>query len=84
MPLLAWSSQARGFFTPRAAPELREDAELVRCWYAEDNWRRRERAFALAQEVGTLAASTLARKRWALGTKSGGDPGCADLLRSGP
>jgi aryl-alcohol dehydrogenase-like predicted oxidoreductase len=49
-PLLAWSSQARGFFTDRAAPEKRDDAELVRCWYADDNWQRRERVLALAQE----------------------------------
>lgn len=50
--LLAWSSQARGFFTDRAAPERREDAELVRCWYADDNWERRARLLALAKEKG--------------------------------
>jgi aryl-alcohol dehydrogenase-like predicted oxidoreductase len=52
LPLLAWSSQARGFFTERAAPDRLDDAELVRCWYAEDNWRRRERALELAREKG--------------------------------
>jgi aryl-alcohol dehydrogenase-like predicted oxidoreductase len=50
--LLAWSSQARGFFTERAEPERREDAELVRCWYAEDNWARRARLVELAKEKG--------------------------------
>lgn len=50
--LLAWSSQARGFFTARAAPDRREDAELARCWYAEDNWERRARLCALAAERG--------------------------------
>ncbi|MBC8011146.1 MAG: aldo/keto reductase, partial [Burkholderiales bacterium] len=50
--LLAWSSQARGFFTDRAAPDRLGDAELARCWYAEDNWARRERLFALAKEKG--------------------------------
>lgn len=50
--LLAWSSQARVFFTERAAPDRCEDAELARCWYAEDNRARRERLFALAQEKG--------------------------------
>ncbi|MCU0794106.1 MAG: aldo/keto reductase [Opitutaceae bacterium] len=50
--LLAWSSQARGFFTDRAGPERRDDAELVRCWYADDNWARRARLVELAREKG--------------------------------
>lgn len=52
-PLFAWSSQARGFFTDRAGPDKRDDAELVRCWYSDDNFIRRERAIALAQKKGT-------------------------------
>jgi predicted dehydrogenase/diketogulonate reductase-like aldo/keto reductase len=48
--LLAWSSQARGFFTERAHPDKREDAELVRCWYSDDNFQRRERAIELARQ----------------------------------
>jgi len=52
--LLAWSSQARGFFTDRAAPEKRDDAELVRCWYSEDNFERRRRAVQLAEKKGVL------------------------------
>ena len=52
LPLLAWSSQARGFFTDRAGPDKREDEQLVRCWYADDNFQRRERAYALAAEKG--------------------------------
>lgn len=51
-PLLAWSSQARGFFTERAGRDKLGDQELARCWYAEDNWRRRERAHALAEKKG--------------------------------
>jgi predicted dehydrogenase/aryl-alcohol dehydrogenase-like predicted oxidoreductase len=50
--LLAWSSQARGFFTDRAHPDKREDAELVRCWYSDDNFQRRERAIELARRKG--------------------------------
>jgi predicted dehydrogenase/diketogulonate reductase-like aldo/keto reductase len=50
--LFAWSSQARGFFTDRAAPDRLDDAELVRCWYAEDNWTRRARLIELAKEKG--------------------------------
>jgi aryl-alcohol dehydrogenase-like predicted oxidoreductase len=51
-PLFAWSSQARGFFTERAGRDRREDAELVRCWYSEDNFERRARAVALAERRG--------------------------------
>jgi aryl-alcohol dehydrogenase-like predicted oxidoreductase len=52
-PLLAWSSQARGFFLEgRAAPDKREDEELVRCWYAEDNFKRLERVKELAAKRG--------------------------------
>jgi predicted dehydrogenase/aryl-alcohol dehydrogenase-like predicted oxidoreductase len=49
--LLSWSSQARGFFLPgRAAPDKRDDAELVRCWYSEDNFKRLDRAQELAKK----------------------------------
>jgi aryl-alcohol dehydrogenase-like predicted oxidoreductase len=51
MPLLAWSSQARGFFLEgRAAPDKLEDKELARCWYSDDNFRRLERAKELARK----------------------------------
>lgn len=52
IPLLAWSSQARGFFTERAGRDKRDDSELVRCWYADDNFVRRDRAYALAKKKG--------------------------------
>jgi len=52
IPLFAWSSQARGFFGERAGPGRLEDADLVRSWYAADNWERRERAVALAEKKG--------------------------------
>ncbi|GAB4252066.1 MAG: aldo/keto reductase [Candidatus Methylacidiphilales bacterium] len=52
IPLFAWSSQARGFFTPRSGPRLRYDPELVRCWYSPDNFERKRRAEVLAQEHG--------------------------------
>jgi len=54
MPLMPWSSQARGFFTERADPADTSDQELVRCWYAPDNWQRRERVVQLAQKKGVL------------------------------
>ncbi len=55
MPLFAWSSQARGFFLDgRAAPDKKEDEELVRCWYADDNFERLERARELAKKKKCL------------------------------
>ena len=54
MPLMAWSSQAQGFFAGRADPHNRSDAEFVHCWYSEDNFRRLERVNALAKERGLL------------------------------
>jgi aryl-alcohol dehydrogenase-like predicted oxidoreductase len=55
MPLMPWSSQARGFFLDgRAAPDKREDKELVRCWYSDENFKRLERAKELAKKKGVL------------------------------
>ena len=53
MPLLPWSSQARGFFVPsRAHPDKRDDSSLVESWYSEDNFRRQARAVELAAKYG--------------------------------
>ena len=67
LALFPWSSQARGFFTPRfdavrgggadgavGSPlgNQPSDAELQRCWFAEDNFGRRVRAVELAKERG--------------------------------
>jgi aryl-alcohol dehydrogenase-like predicted oxidoreductase len=49
--LLPWSSQARGFFV-RGNQDFLEDTELVRCWYAPDNFQRLARAQELAGEKG--------------------------------
>jgi aryl-alcohol dehydrogenase-like predicted oxidoreductase len=51
-PLFPWSSQARGFFTGRAAPDDRSDPELVRCYYSDGNFERLARARALGAELG--------------------------------
>ena len=53
MPLMPWSSQARGFFTGRAGKDKLADKELVRCWYSEDNFQRRQRAMELARRRRT-------------------------------
>jgi aryl-alcohol dehydrogenase-like predicted oxidoreductase len=58
MPLFPWSSQARGFFVEgRAAPDDLSDAELARCWYSDDNFRRLERARSLAAQKDTIATA---------------------------
>jgi aryl-alcohol dehydrogenase-like predicted oxidoreductase len=60
-PLVAWSSQARGFFTERACATGDQDPELVRCWYNATNLARRARAAELAARRGvSLAGVALA------------------------
>ena len=53
-PLLSWSSQARGFFV-RGDPAMQDDKELVRCWYADDNFERLKRAKDLATKHNSSA-----------------------------
>jgi aryl-alcohol dehydrogenase-like predicted oxidoreductase len=48
----AWSSQGRGFFTERAGRDRFDDEELVRTWYSERNFARRDRAVELAARLG--------------------------------
>ncbi|MEK0315474.1 aldo/keto reductase [Cohnella sp. 56] len=55
LPLLSWSSQARGFFTGRFGPDDRSDADLVRVFYSDDNWERLARAERLAADKGVTA-----------------------------
>lgn len=53
LPLMPWSSQARGFFAPgRASRDDLTDAELVRCWYSDGNFERLARARSLAASRG--------------------------------
>ena len=52
IPNFAWSSQGRGFFTDRAGRDKRDDAEIVRVWYSEKNFGRRDRAIELAGKLG--------------------------------
>ncbi|MGV3551598.1 aldo/keto reductase [Rhizobium sp.] len=48
----AWSSQGRGFFTDHAGRDKLDNEELVRCWYSEKNFGRRDRAIELAEKLG--------------------------------
>ena len=53
LPLVPWSSQARGFFVPgRAHPEKRSDEDLVRGWYSDENFERLRRCNELAERFG--------------------------------
>jgi aryl-alcohol dehydrogenase-like predicted oxidoreductase len=52
LALMPWSSQARGFFTERAHDT--SDAEMVRCWHSDDNWKRRQRVLELSGKRGVL------------------------------
>ncbi len=52
LPLIAWSSQARGFFSGRFSPEDRSNADMVRVYYNEENFARLERARELAAQKG--------------------------------
>jgi predicted dehydrogenase/aryl-alcohol dehydrogenase-like predicted oxidoreductase len=47
MPLMPWSSQARGFFVV-GDRQYHADASLERCWYSDDNFRRLDHARQLA------------------------------------
>ncbi|GAE29617.1 aldo/keto reductase [Halalkalibacter hemicellulosilyticus] len=55
IPILSWSSQARGFFTGRFSPEDRSNEDLVRVFYSDANWERLRRAEELAVEKGVTA-----------------------------
>ncbi|QPB19242.1 aldo/keto reductase [Rhizobium sp. 007] len=52
IPNFAWSSQGRGFFTDRAGRDKHGDEEIVRCWYSDRNFGRRDRANELANKLG--------------------------------
>jgi aryl-alcohol dehydrogenase-like predicted oxidoreductase len=52
MPLFAWSSQARGFFTGRFSPEDTADEMMARVYYHPDNWERLRRATELGKARG--------------------------------
>lgn len=57
MPIFAWSSQARGFFSGRYSPEMTEGAtqdaqNVIRTYYSAANWERYRRASELAKEKG--------------------------------
>ncbi len=52
IPNFSWSSQARGFFTDLAGRDKRGNEEMVRVWYNDRNFARRDRAVELAAKLG--------------------------------
>ena len=54
IPLLPWSSQARGFFLDDTSRTFSADPERVRCWFSDDNFERLNRARELAKRYGVL------------------------------
>ena len=52
IPNFSWSSQSRGFFTDRAGRDKRDNDEMVRTWYSDANFGRRDRAIELASKLG--------------------------------
>jgi aryl-alcohol dehydrogenase-like predicted oxidoreductase len=54
-PLLAWSSQANGFFSERFAPGRIDDPDVARVYDDPANWERRSRAERLGADLGATA-----------------------------
>jgi 1-deoxyxylulose-5-phosphate synthase len=55
MPLFAWSSQARGFFTGRFSPDDLQDEFILRVYHSQENWERLRRAQELGRRKGYTA-----------------------------
>lgn len=51
-PLMPWSSQARGFFSGAFTPENRDNGDMVRVYYNDDNFERLARAKEFGKKRG--------------------------------
>lgn len=69
IPLIAWSSQARGFFTGRYTPEMRRTAsptqnpltaKMIEIYCTDDNFERLRRAEKLGRKKGGYSATQIA------------------------
>lgn len=54
LPLIAWSSQAEGFFANRFSPEDLSNEEIVEVYYNQENWEKLKRVNQLADKKGCL------------------------------
>jgi 1-deoxyxylulose-5-phosphate synthase len=56
MPIFAWSSQARGFFSGRYTAgmtgETKDQENVIRTYFSDENWERYRRAESLAGKKG--------------------------------
>src|SRR5438874_4014332 len=59
MPLFAWSSQARGFFSGRYSPDQLDDL-MTRVYDSPENWARSQRAGDLGRQKGGYTANQVA------------------------
>jgi aryl-alcohol dehydrogenase-like predicted oxidoreductase len=60
LPLFSWSAQARGFFSGRFRPDVRDNPDMVRVYYTDENFERLRRATQLGQEKGGYSAVQVA------------------------
>ncbi len=60
LPLFAWSSQARGFFSGRFTPDRLEDPLMRRVYDSPENWARFSRAGELGERKGGYSANQVA------------------------
>jgi len=74
MPLIAWSSQARGFFTGRYTPRMRDKMDtiedgftrrMLEVYGTDENFERLKRARRLARKKGRFTATQIVLA-WAL------------------
>jgi 1-deoxyxylulose-5-phosphate synthase len=56
LPVVAWSAQAKGFFSGRFAPSVHDDPYVEKVFYHQDNWERLARATHFAAERGCTTA----------------------------
>ncbi|WP_314067484.1 aldo/keto reductase [uncultured Vagococcus sp.] len=54
LPLIAWSSQAEGFFAGRFDRHNLDNQEIVDVYYSSENWEKYDRVQLLAQQKGVL------------------------------
>lgn len=54
LPLIAWSSQAEGFFAGRFDRNDLSNQEIVDVYYSEENWQKYDRVQRLAEQKGVL------------------------------
>src|SRR5688500_12419594 len=52
IPNFAWPIQARGLFSDRGGRDKSDSEEMVRIWYNDQNFARRDRAIELAKQLG--------------------------------